>query len=248
MFVVNALQRTSPTLCLLTKFGSRLGKDDEAAIRSISFETKSFVASKRLVSNTDPVSTCQLLIKGFACRSKVLSDGRRQVVAAYVPGDFIDLGGSLLAKSDHHVMTHGPTTLAFVSHTQLSRVFEAHPHLGRLMWQETLLEAAICREWLINVGARSATARIAHLFCEIITRLQGMGLATAYSSDFPFSQEVLGEAVGLSTVSVNRNLQELRRLGLVKFTRGKLAISDWSGLVDLAEFNSGYLHQADGPI
>jgi CRP-like cAMP-binding protein len=98
------------------------------------------------------------------------------------------------------------------------------------------------------LGRRSAYKRIAHLFCELLVRFKSVGLAPNGSLDLPLTQEELGDALGLSTVHVNRVLQALRADGLIALQSGKLTINDWESLQEeeAGEFEPNYLHLPRG--
>ena len=98
------------------------------------------------------------------------------------------------------------------------------------------------REWILNVGRREAYGRMAHLLCEFYVRLKAVGLTNGHAYEMPFTQAELADATGLSTVHVNRTLQELRHDGLIKTQAGKVIIEDWDGLRAAGEFDPTYLH------
>jgi Crp-like helix-turn-helix domain len=106
-----------------------------------------------------------------------------------------------------------------------------------------LVDAAIFREWMVGIGRRLAFSRIAHLFCELIVRMQAVGLCSEYTIELPLTQSDTADAVGISTVHVNRTLQELRRKGLIKFAGGTLTAMDWPRLCVAGQFDETYLHQ-----
>jgi CRP-like cAMP-binding protein len=119
----------------------------------------------------------------------------------------------------------------------------AHPRIGDIFWRDTLIDAAIFREWIANVGRREAYGRIAHLLCEVFVRLRAVGLTNGQAYQLPITQAELGDATGLSTVHVNRTLQELRGNGLITTPRGgHVIIEDWDGLREAGEFDPTYLH------
>ena len=119
---------------------------------------------------------------------------------------------------------------------------EHHPGLGRRLWQDTLVDAAVFREWVVNVGRRPAHARIAHLLCEMVMRMRVAGLAQGHPS-LPITAADLADATGLSVVHVNRVLQELRTKRLVESRGETLAVLDWDGLKHAGGFDPDYLHQ-----
>jgi CRP-like cAMP-binding protein len=110
------------------------------------------------------------------------------------------------------------------------------------MWRDTLIDAAVFREWMIGIGRRSAYTRIAHVLCELMVKMRAVGLANGYQCDLPITQTELGDALGLSTVHVNRSLQELRGDGLIEWRSGTLTALNWEGLKQAGEFDPTYLH------
>ena len=111
----------------------------------------------------------------------------------------------------------------------------------RTISKATRIEEATSREWLLNLGSRSAAERIAHLFCELLARLQTVDLASTESYAFPVSQSELSATVGLSPVHVNRTLQDLRRAGLIELHGRTLQIKDGPRLRAMAGFTPDYL-------
>ena len=111
------------------------------------------------------------------------------------------------------------------------------------MWIDTLIDASIFREWVVNVGRRDARARIAHLLCELALRLERTGAGRDGSFDLPLTQEQLADATGLTAVHTNRTLQSLRREGLIQLSNGILRVLDWEGLRKVGDFDELYLHQ-----
>jgi CRP-like cAMP-binding protein len=127
-------------------------------------------------------------------------------------------------------------------------VAEEHPLVARAMWIDTLIDASVFREWIVNVGQRDATSRIAHLLCEFALRLHAAGLSQERSYELPMTQEQIADAVGLTPVHVNRVLQTLGRTNLILREKRAVTILDWDALRDVGDFNSRYLHfQAGGP-
>jgi CRP-like cAMP-binding protein len=178
---------------------------------------------------------------GFAGRIKSLPDGRRQILAIEVPGDFSDLHSFLLKKMDHSIEALSHCEIAKVPHTKLVDITERFPRLTRALWWDTAVDAAVQREWATSLGCRSAYEQIAHLLCELLIRLQAVGLADGNSYDLPITQERLGEAFGLSTVHVNRTLQALRRGQLIISEGGRITIPDVEALKEVAGFDPVYL-------
>jgi CRP-like cAMP-binding protein len=189
-----------------------------------------------------------LLLSGFTARYSTLSDGRRQITEINVAGDFVDLHSLLMKQMDHGVVTLTPCIIAHAPHSRLRKLTEDHGHLTRLLWLDTIIDAAIHRQWLVAMGRRSGLGHLAHLVCELFTRLSAVGLNEGQTFHMPLTQTVLSDALGLSTVHVNRLIAELRREGLVRWTNPEIEILDWPRLAQLAEFDPTYLRLHSQPV
>jgi CRP-like cAMP-binding protein len=184
----------------------------------------------------------RLLVSGWACRYKDLPDGRRQIVAFFLPGDFCDLNVYILSELDHSIGALTQVRFYEIQPQQFQEVIDQRPHLVRaLLWHE-MVSAGIQREWLLSIGQRSPLERLSHLFVELYYRLRAVGLATGLSFDLPITQSHLAEANGLSVVHLNRTLQEMRREGLIELSDRQLRIIDLDRLKATAMFNRNYLH------
>lgn len=220
----------------------RLGDEEQSAIAAAADERLQFSAGEDLVSEGDRPKRSMLVTSGYTCRYRTLPDGQRQITAIHLPGDFVDLHSFLLKEMDHSVGALGPCTIITFPHANLVRVTEQFPHLTRLLWLLTLLDGAIHREWLVGMGRMSAQQRTAHLICETFVRLQAIGLVNGYSFAFPITQLNLADALGISTVHVNRCIQDLRQSGLIQWENGSVTILDWGRLAELSQFDDHYLH------
>lgn len=195
-----------------------------------------------LIREGDRPDGVNLVLSGWACRYKQLEDGRRQIISFFVPGDLCDYPMYLLREMDHSVGTLTPVTFTQIPRAAMEDLTGRHPRIGRALWWETLVCVAIQREWTVSLGQRDAAERIGHLLCELFLRLRCVGLTRDDSCDLPLTQADLGEAMGLSTVHVNRTLQHLRGAGLIALKGGVLTIPDFRALQDASLFNPNYLH------
>jgi CRP-like cAMP-binding protein len=184
------------------------------------FRVVQFGAHDDMLHENDRPSECKLLLEGWASRYMVLEDGRRQIVAIHIAGDFVNLQSFPLKKMDHSVGTLTTCTIALVPHDAVREITANHPHLTRLLWLSTVIDAAITRRWLLNVGRKSAHGSMVHLFCELYTRLKIVGFAEDHTFRVPVTQTEFGDCLGLSTVHTNRVLQDLRHDELITW-RGK---------------------------
>jgi CRP-like cAMP-binding protein len=182
------------------------------------------------------------VVSGIVGSYHLLEDGRRQYLSFHIAGDLPDAQTLLIEAMDHGLCTIGPATIAFIPHGELIRSFRHHPAFGLAIWRETLIDGAIFREAITNIGARSMVARMAHLFCELFYRAQQAALNNGTEWDFPVSRVQLGEALGMSIATVDRTLQEIRTSKAMDFRDGKLTIRNWTRLARMGDFNSRYLH------
>lgn len=219
-----------------------LSPAEEAVLARVITETELVPAKKTVLHRGEPLDRSVLLLDGLMCRHKDLRNGRRQITALHVPGDFLDLHGFTLKRLDHDVMALSASRIAFAAHSDLQRVTEEYPHLTRLLWFSTNLDAAIHREWELSLGQRTGIARAAQLICELHARLQIVGVAEGPRFALPLNQTEFGECLGLTVVHTNRVLRELRERGLVRFSRGQVAIENLEELRAVAEFDPSYLY------
>ena len=194
----------------------------------------------------DRPSRSFMVLAGLLGSSKAVADGGSQITCLHLLGDMPDLQGLHLDVMDSDIRALTDCQLAFMAHQDLRRLCDQHPRLAALLWRTTLVDAAIYREWVVNVGQRQAISRIAHVFCELMLRMEAVGLAQDKSCYLGLTQEHLGQATGLSLVHVNRTLQDLRGQGLISFGQGRLTIHDWGRLVEVGDFRDDFLHQSRG--
>jgi len=222
---------------------AKLSRDDVEALLSLPFTRKTFGKDAYIVREGQKAVECCLLLRGLAFRQKLLRDGSRQIISFHIPTEFVDLQNSLLGVADHSVQSLFRAECALIPRDALTRVADEHPALRMAMWVDTLIDASIFREWVVNVGRRDSRARIAHLLCELILRLQRIGAGHDGQYDFPMTQEQLADATGLTAVHTNRTLQSLRKDGLIQLTAKSLTVLDWEGLREVGDFDELYLHQ-----
>ena len=222
-----------------------LSREEQAALEDALSEPVTVPARSTIVRRGQPVRQSTMLISGFMCRYMDARDGFRQLVSLELPGDFVDLHGYPLQRLDHDLATLTECVVATIPHERLTELIEAFPHLGRLLWFSSLLDAAMHREWIFRLGRLESTGRLAHLLCETYTRLAAIGRVEDGAFDFPVTQQDLGEACGLTSVHINRTVRRLREAGLAEIGKGQVRILDFPGLAALGEFSGDYLYLDD---
>jgi CRP-like cAMP-binding protein len=227
----------NPLVRKLDRFAP-LSKADRLVLEGISAPIETAAAQSDLVREGDTPRGILLVLEGMAYRYKMRANGARQIVAYLVPGDMGDVDVALLDRMDHSIGTFS----AWIKPSALADVRSAHPAIADAMRISTLVDEATLREWLLNVGGRSSIERLAHLFSELLHRLQVVGLVAENSYALPISQAELAYTTGMSQVHVNRVLMELRRRGLIELRSRSLTILNRRELERLAEFKANYLH------
>ena len=198
---------------------------EEQALRDVLQPARVYKDGEDLVSDGEAPGAVRAIVSGFACRYKILGDGRRQIMAILAPGDFCDLQVSVLHRMDHAIGAMTRCTVVHLETADIERL-TALPGLRRAFWWSSLVDEAVLRQWLVSMGQRPADRRMAHLFCELEARLGAVGLVQDGRFEFPLSQDELGDVLGLSAVHANRTLQQLREPGLLEFRSGAVHIPD----------------------
>jgi CRP-like cAMP-binding protein len=216
--------------------------DEEKEIRSLVSHTINVPRDRTFIRAGQDLRESMLLLDGWMARAKDLESGQRQLAELHIGGDFVDLHGFTLKVLDHDVVSITDCVVAAVPHERLVAMTERFPHLTRVYWLMTNMDAAIQREWTLSLGRRTAIARMAQLFCELLVRLRVAGLTSSDSYHFPLTQIELAECLGLTSVHVNRTLQELRRLKLIEVRDWRVDILDLDALQRVAEFDPTYLY------
>jgi CRP-like cAMP-binding protein len=222
---------------------AKLTDADRAAVLGMSYTVRALPARHDLVRFGEGSAQCCLVLQGWVSRYAALSEGERQILSFYIAGDMPDLQSLHLHRMDHHLATLTACTIAFVTHDELHRVFRHHPSLIGIFWRDTLIDAAHYRERITSLGRRQALGRVAHLFCELYLRQHAMGLTDGLSCPLAPKQAELADALGLTSVHLNRVLRTLRTRRLVTLGGGVLTIENWNELATVAEFDPTFLHQ-----
>ena len=218
-----------------------LDTEDLAFLNGVLTRPTVFAARRDIIREGATPDAIYVLVEGLACRYKLLKNGKRQLVGFVVPGDLCDIHMLVLDRMDHSVGALSPCRAVRLARGTVTDMMN-RPRLARGLWWSMATEQAILRERLLSMGQRSASERLAHLFCEMFLRLDTVGLTDRTSYQLPLTQLELGEASGLSAVHVNRTLKGLRAKGLVDFSDGKVTLLDPENLRTYAGFRENYLH------
>jgi len=203
--------------------------------------TRHFQPREDLLNAARPWPGLYLIRSGFACRYTTFPDGRRQIIGLYVPGDYCDPGAALCDRVNFPIGAMRTVVADLIPAETVRTLLDSSFALACTLWRMTEIEAAIERQWLLNVGQRSALERVAHLLCEVFARLRAAGRTEKNQCEFPFTQTEIADAMALSQVHVNRTLMRLRRMGMVSLKHQRLEIHDLESLQLLCGFSPDYL-------
>lgn len=218
-----------------------LPEDDLKALDDMCADVREIGARRHIIREGDRPDHVHLVLEGWAARATVLPDGSRQLTALLIPGDFCDLHITILGEMDHSIVALTKAKVAYIPRATMTALTE-RPALTRALWWATLVDEAVLRAWIVNVGRREAYEAIGHLMCELYIRMRNVGLTTGHSFELPLTQEEFADALGLTPVHVNRVLQRMRSEKLIVLKRSALQILDYGRLETASGFNPNYLH------
>ena len=223
---------------------AQFSPSEQNALLDVCSGPKRFEARRELLCEGAPPAATFLLLSGIAGRFVSSPDGHPKCAAYLLPGDLFGRRALVWHPMDHSVRTLSMVDAMVISRDALDRLATRLPNLAKGFMRLSAIEAAISRQWLLNVGHRSSLAALAHLFCEIFERLRSGGETTQNSCRLPFTQADLADALAITPVHLNRTLMKLRRSGLAELHDGQLTITDAAGLKAVAHFDPLYLSEA----
>ncbi|MET4799608.1 Crp/Fnr family transcriptional regulator [Bradyrhizobium sp. LB11.1] len=235
---------TRAALLRRLRVSAGISEDDAREIEALPIVVRQFPAETAVVRDGERATNSCLIVDGFCARSKTIASGKRQILSLHIPGEIPDLMSLFLHVMDHDLSTLTPATLGFISHDNLQKLHRRSPGVAEIFWRDTLIDAAMFREWIVNVGQRPTPARLAHVMIELRERLKLIGAVDGNSFEMPLTQEQIGEALGITSVHANRVIKQVRQEGIVEFNRGRVTVLDERKFQELADFDGRYLHQS----
>lgn len=242
------LNDTAPGLLAL-RLSSHLplGRREDELVAGLSWRVEDMPARHTFIREGDTPRYSCMLVRGVAMRTQYTAEGQRQILSVHIPGDMPDLQSIHIRRMDHDLETVSAARIAFVSHDDLRRLCDDSSQLGAALWRESLIDAALFRAAIFRNAQLGAEARLAHFLCEMKLRYEAVELADEAGFEFPMSQELIGEVLGLTVVSINKAAQALRAQHLIRMEKGRVVVLDWNGLVRVGQFDGTFLHQDKSP-
>lgn len=216
---------------------------DIALLENACSSQRDVAAREDLILEGDKPGPIFVVLDGWACRYKLLPEGTRQITSFLMPGDCCDLHASVLERMEHSIATLTPARVAMVPRKRMEELILTRPAITRAFWWTQLVDEDTLRAWIVSMGRRDSTQRVAHLMCELYVRARNIGLTVGDHFELPLTQTTLGDALGLTPVHVNRVLRKLRLNGVMSLSGGTLVISDIAALAAVAGFDDNYLHR-----
>ena len=206
---------------------SRLSAEDVALVQGLGRASRQHPARTE-IWNGDAPAAPRVVVSGWACQQRLLSDGRRQIIGFLLPGDAV---GSLEPPEPASDVTCMALTAVVTADASalVAAVAQGDPMREGLARAVRLLarhETALLRDQVVRLGRQTAYERLAHLMLELHARSRLAGLAGEADFAMPLTQDMLADALGLSIVHVNRTLQQVRRDGLLEIRSGRVRIID----------------------
>jgi CRP-like cAMP-binding protein len=220
----------------------RLSEADRICLADAISPGRMVAARTDIIHEGDDPRAVNVILDGWACRYRQFANGRRQIVSLLLPGDPCDPHVFLLDEMDHTIGAITPVLLGQIAGAAMQDLAARSPRLDLAFHRETLATASVQREWTVSLGSRTGIERLAHLFCELHARLSAIGLTDGNACPMPLTQNDLGDAMGQTSVHINRTLQELRGMGLITLRSRRLTIHEPAALARLAHFGTAYLH------
>jgi CRP/FNR family transcriptional regulator len=206
------------------------------AIESFRRGTRFVDAGGIVVEEDRPSAQLFTLYSGWAFRFKTLSDGRRQILSFLLPGDFIGLQDEFAESHTHGVEAVTAVTLCVFARDQLWDLFHSQPKLGYDITWLAAREEKMVDDNLVTAGRRNAAERVAMLLMHLYRRAERVGMAREGWVVFPFNQQHIADALGLSLVHTNKTLRRLQQLGFYKLDSGWLRILEPHALETLGDY------------
>jgi CRP-like cAMP-binding protein len=222
----------------------RLTSDSLSSVHGRGVRTVKVRKSKDVIISGNHYDCVYLNHNGWLARYKILHNGSRQIMDFILPGQVFGLQACLFKRALYSVVTITETSLSTIPFDMVDNVFEQNLVLAKALFWSAAYEGAILGEHLIDTARRSAYERVSHLLLELFVRLNRVQLTDEMTFSIPLTQELIADALGLTTVHVNRTLRALREDKLIAMDGRFVTILDFEALSLLSDFENSYLGDA----
>jgi CRP-like cAMP-binding protein len=225
--------------------GARLHEHHKEVLMSLAQPAQQVQARGDIVAQGEEPRWLPLIKEGWACRYRLLENGKRQIISVYLPGDLCEPFGVMPRFMDSPIAAITRVSVAPIPLQSIRAAAREYEAIDEALWWDLLVASAIEREHIVGLGRRSAAERLGFLFCELHLRLSMVGLVDETGYELPLTQADLADLLGLTSVHVNRSLQDLRKSGVISLRGRRLEIHDLEVLREISMFDPTYLHPRD---
>lgn len=225
---------------LRTLYG--LSVADGELIAGLPCAERAVQAGSYLVRQGERHASVLVLLGGYVQRHKIVRSGGRQIVAVHLPGDLLNFPRLPPEKAKENIQALTATKVAEIPLPAMVALLKGSPSILEALALDQVAEGAISQEWIVNLGRRDALTRTAHLLCELGLRQATKGLGDRSRFPMPFTQEQLGDILGLTSVHINRTLRSMAAQGLIEYGDGWVTIADLRRLEQAGDFDGTYLN------
>lgn len=216
---------------------SPLSEHERALLLNCQQHFKCYMAGSEISGTQDQIQRPKLIISGWACRERIMANGRRQLLSILLPGDLI--GGCVNQRALDLVEIVAISNVRVMNVAGLFRAVEEHPDeypgIARGISLLRFCEERRLLDHMVRLGSQPALQRIAGFLLELFQRCRVIGYVSAGSFVMPLTQEMLGSALGLSVVHVNRVMRQLKANHLIDLHGGIVKVLDVTGLAQVAD-------------
>ena len=211
--------------------------EDELALLSRMGRKQHVTRGQTLVWEGDEALVVANVIQGVLKLSISTADGREQIVGVVFPSDFI--GRPFGTESPYSVTALTDAEICIFTRAAFEGFAKDHPDLQHKLLQRTLDELDRARQWMMLLGRKTASERIATLLLEMSNRL-GSATCAAIAPfldefDLPMDRQQIGDVLGLTIETVSRQLTKLKEAAMIELPdRRRVVIKDRRGLEQLA--------------
>jgi len=229
-------QYTPCELCPLRKRPSlrEFTADELAFVREFKVDELRVEAGASFLREGTRSEYLYTVLSGWAFRYKVLDDGRRQILNYALPADMLGLQGALMREMEHSVEALSALTLCVFPRAKLWDLYSRFPSLAFDVTWLAAREEQLIDEHLLSIGRRSSLERTAFLLLHLYARADESGLVKDNAVQFPFTQQHLADALGMSLVHTNKTLKRLFASGAVRWKDRMFEVVDRAALAEIA--------------
>jgi CRP-like cAMP-binding protein len=198
-----------------------------------------FPAGTTIFDTESHLSRVLFIEKGWTISSKTMLNGTRIVTDFFLHGDVLSSASTSMSHETVHAVSD---VTCYEFQGQMSGAgSDGGSQLPLIMTIELMKRHARIAERLASIGRRDAFGRTGHLLLELAIRAGNSTRPGLDGFECPLKQSEIGDALGLSTVHVNRVLKEMRLGGLLSFRNGIVEFLNRRKLMELVDFDPSYL-------